>query len=182
MKKRRIFIVLLVTVVIWSVLLYFVGAREIVDTIGVENGYLITALVALFGGVSSLGGPTYIVAVLTFASGGLSPLGLALASGIGVSIGDTVYFYLGRHGRASLGEGRLNQLVNKMTIWTEKRSDWVVGLFAYVYTGFTPLPNDILTIALGALKQRYVVVLPALVLGNITLVFLIASFGGTLSL
>jgi membrane protein YqaA with SNARE-associated domain len=182
MKKTRIFVVLLVTVIFWSVLLYFVSPREIVDTIGVQNGYLITALVALFGGVSSLGGPTYIAVVLTFASAGLSPIGLALASGLGVSIGDTVYFYLGKHGRASLGEGKISEFVHKSTEWVKKRSEWIVALFAYVYCAFTPLPNDILTIALGALKQRYIVVLPAIVLGNITLVFLIATFGGTLGI
>ena len=101
MNPKRIFIALLITVVVWTVVLYFFDARNIVETIGVENGYLITALVALLGGVSSLGGPTYIAVVLTFASAGLNPLGLALASGLGVSIGDTVYFYLGKHGSSS---------------------------------------------------------------------------------
>jgi membrane protein YqaA with SNARE-associated domain len=182
MSKKQTFIILLTSVLVWSIILYWYDAREIVEWIGAENGYLITALVALFGGVSSLGGPTYIAVVLTFASAGLNPIGLALASGLGVSIGDTVYFYLGKHGRETIGEGKLQSLVHRLTAWVEKRSEFAVALFAYIYTGFTPLPNDILTIALGALKQRYIVVIPALVLGNITLVYLLARFGGVLPL
>lgn len=182
MKKRSIFWVLLCTIILWSLLLYFFDARQIVDYIGVRNGYIITALVALFGGVSSLGGPTYIAVVLTFASAGLNPIGLAVASGLGVSIGDTVYFYLGKHGRKTLPDGKIKNMIEKATSWTEKRSEKVVALFAYLYTGFTPLPNDILTVALGAMQQRYIVVIPALVLGNVTLVYLLARFGGILPL
>lgn len=182
MHPKRIFIVLLVTVAIWTTVLYFFDAQNIAETIGVENGYLITALVALLGGVSSVGGPTYVAAVLTFASAGLNPLGLALASGLGVSIGDTVYFYLGKHGSSALSEGKLYKKINEISGWLKNKSEWLVGLFAYVYCAFTPLPNDILTVALGALQQRYLVVLPAVVLGNITLVYMLARFGGVLPL
>ena len=182
MKPKRIFIVLLGTVLLWTVLLYFFDAQEIVEMIGVENGYLVTALVAVFGGVSSLGGPTYIAAVVTFASAGLKPLGLALASGLGVSVGDTVYFYLGKHGRSSLEEGKLYRAIQRMSKWLEGRSKITVAFFAYAYCAFTPLPNDILTVTLGALKQRYAVVLPAVVLGNMTFVYILARFGGLLNL
>lgn len=182
MKARIKFLLLLSFICGWSLLLYFVGAERLVRMIGVENGYLIVLCVALFGGMSAIGGVVYVTTLVTFASAGLSPLWLALASGAGVSFGDTLFFYLGKHGRSSIKSGYFHDLFTKLSNWLKQRSEATVVLFAYIYSGFTPFPSDFLAIMLGALKQRYIIAVPTLVVGNITFAYLLAKFGGVVSL
>jgi membrane protein YqaA with SNARE-associated domain len=173
--QRRLVIVLLIIsfLVGWSVVLYFIGPREIVDMIGAK-GYLAMFLVSLFGGMSSIGGPAYVATIVTLAAGGLNPFLLGAASGAGITIGDTIYYYLGRRGSSLIHS-------NKAAEWLEKFSNWLLGLprwlaatGIYIYTGFTPLPNDILTISIGLARFPYVPAIIALTLGNFTLTTLIA--------
>lgn len=155
---------------------FYYGADTIVNLIGVRNGYLIMFLVALFGGVSSLTGVSYAATLLTLAAGGLDPLCLALASGLGISIVDSLYYYIGKHGiRNFLVDTKTEKYVERLTQWIERQSQWVTYVGTYIYTGFTPLPNDVLTIALGITNRKYVPCVIALTLGNMTLTYLIAT-------
>lgn len=172
---------IVVAIIAWSIFLVTVGAGRIVDSIGIENGYLFMFLVSLFGGVSSVGGAIYVTTIITLASAGLNPLYLALASGGGVSIGDSVYYYLGHRGSHLLPtKGVLVSKIHRFSNWLTHQARWLRAAAIYGYTSFTPLPNDVLTILLGVTRQPYVLVIPALVLGNITHTFLIATFGGWL--
>jgi membrane protein YqaA with SNARE-associated domain len=173
---------LVFSIVLWSWLLLTYGADAIVDWIGAENGYWIMFLVALFGGVSSIAGVTYVATIITLASAGLNPLALAIASGAGISIGDTIYYYIGRYGLRTLTHGVIHDRVQQLTEWLRNKSKKLLFLVIYVYTAFTPLPNDVLTITLGLTQQPWRVVIVGLVLGNITLTFIIAQFGQYLPL
>lgn len=156
----------------------YLGPRALVDAIGVQNGYLLMLLVSLFGGVSSIGGAIYVTTILTLASAGLNPLYLALASGLGVSVGDSVYYYLGYRGSHILpSEGTLTRRIHRFSDWLCRQARWVRAVAIYSYTAFTPLPNDILTILMGITRQPYTLVLPAFILGNVTHTFLLASLG-----
>jgi membrane protein YqaA with SNARE-associated domain len=177
---RRLFIglVLILSIVVWTWLLIAIGPDAIVEYIGVRNGYIVMFLVALFGGISSFSGFTYIATIITLAAGGLDPVGLALASALGISIGDTAYYCIGRYGLRSLAHNsRFSERIVRISNWLRSHPSWLLFLFVYVYAGFTPLPNDLLAIALGITFQRFTVVLPALVLGNATLTYFIASVG-----
>ena len=61
----KIIIAIVISIILWSALIYFVGADTIVEKIGVENGLLIMFLVSLFGGMSSIGGATYVATAAT---------------------------------------------------------------------------------------------------------------------
>ncbi len=180
--KVAFFVVLLLLAVVWVGIFYYVDPAEFVQTIGVRNGYIFVFLIALFGGVSSLTFSTYIGTLLLLSSGGLNPYLLGLASGLGVAIGDSVYFYLGRHGRALLKGGSITQLVTRLTRWLDSKRPWVASVITYLYVSFTPLPNDLIAIAMGLSGRRYIPIIIPLVLGNMTHTILIALFGTTLSL
>jgi membrane protein DedA with SNARE-associated domain len=187
MKKGQIVFLGIVLIVIgWSVFLYTHDIQVFVEALGAKNGYLIMFLVALFGGVSSLGGVTYVTTLITLSSGGLDPLLLALASGLGVSFGDTVYFYLGKKGlrkyivEYNATHPQIKKWVEKLTHWLEGKPKVITFLGIYCITAFTPMPNDIIAITFGLVNKRYLTVVPALVLGNITHTFLIATFGRVL--
>jgi membrane protein YqaA with SNARE-associated domain len=172
---------LVLIIIGWTWLLITVGSEAVVAYIGAENGYLVMFLMALFGGVSSVTGVAYVATIITLASAGLNPALLALASGLGISIGDTIYYLIGRFGLRELALSRFEEHVRSFTAWLFAKPAWLRALGIYLYTGFTPLPNDILTILLGVARQPYAVVLPALILGNATLTYLIATFGSSLS-
>jgi len=181
-RKTILTVVLLVLFVItWSIVLLTVGAGTIVEAIGVENAYLVILLVSLFGGASSFGGPAYTATLITFAAGGADPLLLAVSSGLGVSVGDTVYFFLGRYGMRVVRHEKTRERVARVRELLDKQPAWRVPVATYVLVGFTPTPNDILTIALGATRRPYVPIIIALVLGNVTLSYIVALFSERLT-
>ena len=186
MKKTRhnilIACILIISILIWIWLLQTYGAETIVDYIGAENGYLVIFLVALFGGVSSFTGVTYVATIITLASAGLNPLGVALASGVGVSFGDTAYYYIGKYGLRELASTHFESHLEKFTHWLQTKPKAILFFGVYVYTSFSPFPNDVLAIALGLSRQSLKVTLPALVLGNITFTLLLATLGRNLGL
>ena len=165
------------SIVAWSVLLYFVGAERIVEYVGVRNGYLIMFLVSLFGGLSSLGGPTYVATAVTLAAGGLNPFTLALFASAGTSVGDTVYFVASRSGGEYLVKQKAGKWLQRCARWVTEKPKYVLWLFVYVYTAFTPFPNDVLTISMGLTRQPYVLIITALAVGNFTFILLLGLFG-----
>lgn len=182
LRKRTVVIafLLLFMVVGWTWLLSTIGAEHIVEYIGVKNGYVVMFTVALLGGLSTFTSVAYFATVLTLASAGLNPVFLALASSAGVSIGDAIFYFIGRYGVREMVTGRIGQVVVRLTQWLEHKSKSLLFGVVYSYAAFTPLPNDVLAVLLGIARQRLVLVLPALVLGNFTLTFLLAKFGSYL--
>jgi membrane protein DedA with SNARE-associated domain len=188
MTKREKYIItgLVIAILCWSVFLYIYDTQAFVEMLGAKNGYIIMFLVALFGGVSSLGAVTYITTLLTLASGGLSPMYLAIASGIGVSFGDTVYFYLGKRGlrkyitQQKERHQKIKEWIEKISSWFDKKSNTVLFFGIYLLTALTPIPNDITAMTSGLANRSYIVTVTALVLGNMTYTFLIATFGKVL--
>ncbi len=172
-----IFAVLSFSVASWLILLHYRSPAELVELIGVENGYLVMFFVAFFGGVSSLTGVSFVATALTLSAGGLNPIFLALASGAGITMSDSVFYLIGRHAHHAIESPWLHRWVEKVAIWLNDRSRLVVGVFIYLYTGFTPLPTDLLTIVLGLTQQPYRFVIVALTLGNITFTYLLATIG-----
>jgi len=173
-----LFMILLLFVLVWTTVLLYIGPETLVNTIGIRNGYLLMFLVSLFGGVSSVGGAIYVTTILSLAAGGLHPLYLAFASGAGVSVGDSVYYYLGYRGSHLLpSNSALTAHIQQFSNWLTRQARWLRALAIYCYVAFTPLPNDILTILMGVTRQPYGLVLSALVVGNMTHTLLLATVG-----
>jgi membrane protein YqaA with SNARE-associated domain len=166
---------LILKVAFWSWLLATIGADRLVAYIGVENGYVVMFLVAFLGGLSTFTSVTYFATVLTLASGGLSPVGLAVASSAGVTLGDAIFYLIGYLGLRHIVAGRVSLLIVRASRFLESHPPAYLFFAVYAYAAFTPFPNDVLTIILGALRQPFLLVLTALVLGNFTLTLILAS-------
>jgi hypothetical protein len=177
-----IFLVLTFSVSAWILLLHYISPADLVATIGVRNGYAVMFLVALLGGVSSFTGASFIATVLALSAGGLNPLFLALTSGIGITLSDSLFFWIGHHAHHVIESPTVSTRIEKIAIWLNDRSRLVKGLFIYLYTGFTPLPTDLLTVILGLTRQPYIFVIIALTLGNITFTYLLATVGSVIVL
>lgn len=182
-KRRKIELQIggiVILAVAFSLALYFIGAERIVEIIGVENTYLVIFFIALFGGMTSIGGVSYTGSIITFVAGGASPWIIALAAGLGTTLGDVTYYMVARHGSKALGDGWLSTKVKKVSEWLKNRSAKMKFLVVYLYMGFTPFPNDPLTITLGLSRVPKKIVIPALALGDTTFAFLLAYLGNWL--
>ena len=152
-RKILIFSILALFIVSLILLLYFVSPEQIVDKIGVRNVYLLVFFVSFFGGFSAGGSVTFISLLVTFAAGGINPFYLGIISGTSLAIGDMIMFHVGTRGR-ELVRGEWNKRINKVAniIMKRKLLRKAVPVFAYIYIGLLPLPNDILILFLAAIK------------------------------
>lgn len=176
MRKSLLTIVAIIALVAaWSILLSYVPPTEIVGMIGAQNSLLVAFLVAAFGGMSTLTSVNFYAVVLTLASGGTNTLALGVCAGVGVTVGDMLFYYLGTQGHDLLS-GKALEIANRIEVWVNQKHEAFVQALVVLYTGFTPLPNDLLTVPLGLAEYSYKRLLPALIVGNIILTTIVAEF------
>jgi len=159
---------LLALVIGASIVFVFVDVELLIQTVGVDNSYLILFLVALIGGASVVTTSSYLALLYLMVNSGLSPLILGSLAGLAIFIGDLVFYLLGKKAGEALNAVE-NPTAAKFQDWISKRSIRSVQLFTYVYAGLTPLPNDILTIGLGASKVTLKQIFWPLLIGSIQL-------------
>lgn len=167
-------VLLLVALVIF---LNFISPEEIVEKIGVRNGYLLAFLVSLFGGFSAGGSVTFISLLLVLAAGGLTPLYLGLVSGTSLAIGDILMFYTGAKGR-ELISGKWDTRIHRLTEAIDTRPSLrkFIPFGSYLYIGFAPLPNDILLLFLAAIEYPLRRMIPIIILGDLTFATVLTVF------
>ncbi|MBW2997041.1 VTT domain-containing protein [Candidatus Woesearchaeota archaeon] len=172
MKKRTrnyaLFFILLIFIVFWSALLYFITPQELVEIIGVKNGYILSFLFGVFGEAATLTAISYYPAIITLAAGGLNPFLLGVIAGTGMTIGNSLYFYFGVQGRGIMPE-RLEKRAERLLEWINKRPRWLVQILIFLYVGFTPFPNNLLTVSGGVAGYPFKRIIVPLLLGNIVL-------------
>ena len=171
MKKRKkqilTFAFLIGFIAFWILIFSFVNPQEIVAKIGVTNGYIILFVLGTLGGASTFTGPSYYVAVTTLALGGLNPFLLATIGGVGVSIGDSIIFFLGLKAGKKAPED-FQKKFEKITKKLQNKPKYLVRLLLYLYVAFTPFPNEFATIPLGLVGYKPRAIICCLILGNIT--------------
>jgi len=146
-----------------------VSPEEIVNKIGVRNGYFLAFAISLFGGFSSGGSIAFISLLITLVSGGLNPVYLGLVAGISLAIGDMIMFYVGSKGR-ELIRGKWSKRIRKVSKMFKKRKklERMVPVIAYLYIGFAPLPNDVLILFLAAIEYPIKKMNAIIILGDLT--------------
>ncbi|MCK5629768.1 MAG: hypothetical protein KAI26_04075 [Nanoarchaeota archaeon] len=173
-KKIILFLILAIFVISLMNLLFIISPEEIVNKIGVRNGYILAFVVSFFGGFSAGGSISFISLLITLVVGGMNPVYLCLITGISLAIGDMIMFYIGSKGR-ELIRGRWNNKLNKVANVFKKR-EWLekmVPVISYLYIGFVPLPNDILILFLAAVKYPPKKMNGIIILGDFTFVLMI---------
>jgi len=178
-KKLVGFLVLVIFLISLIILLYFVSPEEIVDKIGVRNGYIVAFVVSFFGGFSAGGSISFIGLLIILVTGGMNPIYLGLVSGISLAIGDMIMFYAGSKGR-ELIRGKWDRKIDKVANVFKKRK-WLektIPVIAYLYMGFVPLPNDVLILFLAAIEYPVKRMNGIIVLGDITFALMITILTG----
>ncbi len=173
-KKIVIFSFLVVLLVSLMVLLFFVSPEEIVDKVGVHNGYIFAFIISFFGGFSAGGSVTFISFLIVLVQGGLNPIYLGLLAGVSLAIGDMIMFYIGSRGRELVG-GKWDEKINKVSKVLKKKKwlEKLVPIVSYLYIGFLPLPNDILILFLAGIEYPIKKMKWIIFLGDITFALIV---------
>lgn len=173
-KKFISFFILAVFLISLIILLYFINPEEIVNKIGVRNGYILVFIVSFFGGFSAGGSVSFIGLLIILVTGGMNPIYLGLVSGISLALGDMIMFYAGSKGR-ELIKGKLNEGINNVANVFKKRKwlEKMIPAIAYFYMGFAPLPNDVLILFLAAIKYPAKKMNVIIILGDITFALMV---------
>jgi hypothetical protein len=173
-KKFIGFVILFIFLISLITILFFVSPEEIVNKIGVRNGYLLAFAVSFFGGFSAGGSLSFITLLITLVLGGMNPLYLGLVSGTSLAIGDMIMFYAGSKGR-ELVRGKWDKKIDKVAKIFKQRKflKRMVPLLAYLYIGFMPLPNDILILFLAAIEYPAKKMNIIIILGDLTFALMI---------
>ncbi len=185
-KKIVLFSLLVLFLVALMSLLLFISPTELVDKLGVRNGYLLAFLVSFFGGFSAAGSVSFISLLITLVAGGMNPVILGLISGISLAIGDSIMFLAGSKGRELVSD-KWDKRIENVAKFIKKRKwlETLVPLLAYLYMGFVPLPNDVLLLFLAAIKYPKKRMAVIIILGDITfalMITLLAAKGITILL
>lgn len=175
-RNKLILLALIAVIAGWITLLAFISPEEIITHIGVTNAYIAIFLLAAIGGLSSITGTSLFAAVATFAAGGADPWLLGLMAGVGIFISDSIFFLIARKGSQTI-ETRPDGIRERLAHRIERMPTWGVRAGVFAYVGLTPLPNDILMIALAVARVRYQIIAPALFIGSITIATLTAHLG-----
>lgn len=176
-RKHSILVSVVVFLVLVNVLYFFIQPDELVDSIGVHNTYLVAFLIAAIGGLSTITGTVLFTALATFAAGGSDPLLLGLVGGAGIFISDSIFFYLATLGRRSVPE-KWESWIGRIDTFVKRFPRPAVLTFVFLYLGFSPLPNDLLMLGLVLGGYRYREIVPALLLGSITIALIVTHIGG----
>jgi len=172
-KKLISFLVLVAFLISLITLLYFISPKEIVNKIGVRNGYILAFLVSFFGGFSAGGSISFISLLITLVTGGMSPVYLGLVAGTSLAIGDMIIFYTGSKGRRLVG-GKWDKKIDKVAdVFKKKYLEKMIPVIAYLYVGFIPLPNDVLILFLAAIEYPARKMNGIIILGDITFALMI---------
>ncbi len=172
-KRISGFVIIALLLIGWGVLMYFYPPEVVVSYLGVSNSYLVLFLIAVFGGASSFTSTAFYASIVTFSLAGLNMLLIGFIGGLGISIGDSLFFYLGRKGKSVFSK-KHNKNIEKARRWLDDKPRWLVPVIGYFWAGFSPFPNDIYTISVGVLDYEYWKIIIPVFLGNISFLLIVS--------
>lgn len=173
-KKLRYALLAAIFIIIagWTLTVYIIGPERVINTVGEGNSYVLSFFLGLIGGSSFLTSAPFYAAIYSLSSGGLNPYLLGIIAGIGLAIGDALYYLLGHEGRKIL-PWRIKNKVNRLSEWIKKKNSFIVLSMSFLYIAFIPLPNDILLTVLGLAKYPFKKIVPILIAGDIAFLILL---------
>ena len=165
-SKHIFHIAFILVFVSWTFFIYQFPPTELVKMTGLTNGYAIALALAFLGGLSTFVTIPYHLVVVTLGAGGLNPILLGLAAGVGVMLGDSTSYLIGYKGRDIL-PSHLQRIFQKLCGWCLTRPSWLVPVALFSYGAFVPFSNDFIVISMGPARFPYLRLRIPLGIGNI---------------
>ena len=173
--KKNIIIVMSIAlfIILWSILLHCYPPGEIVSMMGVRNIYIFIFMMAMIGGVSTFTSTAFYTTLITISLGGVNPIWVAFFASIGLTLGDMLFYYLGLMCKQCI-KGKYVTYVDILTKKMERFDDRIIMLVVFFYS-LTPLPSDIIAIALAMLGFPFKKMIVPLLAGNFVLIFMLVE-------
>jgi membrane protein YqaA with SNARE-associated domain len=174
--QKRVFITTLILFIIGTLILHLYGPQNTIELVGLTNSYIIAFFMGAFGGSFVLTAGAYYYSIYTISQHGLNPFILGVVGGFGLTVGDSLFYYLGFRGR-SIKSKWIGKKVHAFGKWLENKPKFIVLIIAFIYISIIPLPNDLLLISAGFAGYSYRLIIFAVLLGNIFFVTLLGLLG-----
>lgn len=145
---------------------------EMFKGIAARYGYLGVFAGAMFSGFNILV-PIPIIAFFPFfVESGLQAHILVAIIALGMSIGDTVGFIIGKSGRAvvTMKDGKITRALKR----AQDKHSLIVAAVYFLYAAFAPVPNELVVLPGAYMGLRFWQVILPVLLGNIVFNSLIA--------
>lgn len=124
----------------------------------------------------------YTAAILSLSAKipGINLLEIALWGGLGSGLGEVSGWLLGSYFRRRIRDSRYSErLVVLSKIANSRKSRWLVPFLVFVFA-YTPLPDDVIFIILGAANYGLLGALIPSILGKVLMLYTVAFFGSTI--
>lgn len=164
----------------WALFFHYYPVSELVNDIGIQNTYVVAFLLAVIGGFSSITGTSVYAALVALAHGGVNPLALGLVGGLGLFISDTIFYFVAVKMKDIITHitDRWERVFRRIWKFVYRMPPVVVYIAVFLYTLFSPLPNDIVLAVLAISNYTYRRFWPFLLLGDVAFVLMLTYFGG----
>ena len=166
------------SIIIGLVILIIYTPDKLIKLIGVKNVYVLVFFIGLLGGFASMSFVFVYPPIIVIASGGLNFLIIGIIAGIGLTIANSFFFFLGLRGRkiTDCSKG-MRKFCNITLTWIEKKPTWFAHILIFLYVSITPFPNNLLTTSVGLVDYSYKKLVAPLLLGNVLLLTFLAYLG-----
>ncbi len=173
--KKNILIAMSIAlfVILWSIILYYHPPNEIVSMMGVRNIYIFIFTMALVGGVSTFTSTAFYTTLITISIGGANALWVAFFTSIGLTLGDVLFYYFGTKCKQCI-KGKYGSYVDSLTEKMEQVDDRITMILIFLYS-LTPLPSDIIAIALAIAGFPFKKMIVPLLVGNFVLILILVE-------
>jgi len=145
------------------------AVQEVVERYG-YFGVLITAIISSINPIIPIPAVAF---VPVFLASGLEFWPVTLAIAFGVTLGDTIGYFIGRAGFAVLSNKK-GGYMDKIKEWRKKHPKMPLVVL-FIYTLIIPAPNELIVIPLALVGYRLVHILPILLVGNFIFNTVLAS-------
>ena len=164
-KQSFQFLVLIVVFIGLSITLGSIPTETLIDFVGSENVFLLMFALGVIGGLTTFTGIPYHIILMSFAAGGINPIGLGIATACGVMLGDSTMFIIGKKVKPVLSP-RVLRHMNSVAKYLNAHPK-LISPALVVYGALSPLSNDFVVASMSIMGYTYKKVLLPLTLGNI---------------
>lgn len=140
-------------------------AEDLIDMVGSDNAYIMMFALGMIGGFTTFTGIPYHFVLMSLAAGGLSPIWLGICTAIGVMLGDSTMFVIGKQLKDSLSP-RIRATIDRFSTWLLSHPRMVTPALV-AYGTVSPFSNDFVVASLSMGGYGYWRTIVPLTIGNI---------------
>ena len=152
-----------------------IPSDSLIDAVGSNNAFALMFLLGLIGGLTTFTGVPYQVILMSLAAGGLNPILLGLSTAVGVMLGDSTMYLIGRGLKPSLSH-RLLAALDKIKHYLAQHPRQFTPALV-LYGCLSPFSNDFVVGSLSIMGYPFWRTILPLAVGNIVYNIALAYLG-----